>query len=85
MAEVQTNVQVTPNITLTSPTNAAGSEVLAAALLKSSENQAASTQALVAALVGAREPAAGLPAKKKQQTNAINAGLVALIVFLLWK
>ena len=82
MASATTKVTVEPTTTVntTVPT-----EPLAAALLKSSENQAASTQALVAALVGAREPAAGLPAKKKQQTNAINAGLVALIVFLLWK
>ncbi len=83
MADVETNVQVTPNITLTSPSNN-GSEAIAVALLKSSENQALATASLINALAPQRE--ATMPTKeKKKSDNYLKLALVALIALSLWK
>lgn len=85
MADVETNVQVTPNITLTSPpVNNSGSEAIAVALVKSSENQAAATASLINALVPQGE--ATMPGTKKpNDSNAMNLLLLGLIALLLWK
>lgn len=85
MADVETNVQVTPNITLTSPpVNNSGSDAIAVALVKSSENQAAATASLIHALVPQGE--ATMPrTKKANDSNTMNLLLLALIAFLIWK
>lgn len=76
-ARANTTVQVTPTVTLTAPPpNLDG---LAAALLRSSETQAATTQALVASLSGAREPAAGMPRSSGDASTWTNLALVAII------
>ena len=81
MASATTNVTVEPTTTVntTVPT-----EPLAAALLKSSENQAAATMALAAALKPQPEPGplGGLVGGKHP---TLNVALLGLIVFLLWK
>lgn len=81
MAEVTSNVQVQPTTTVntTVPT-----EPLAAALLKSSENQAAATMALAAALKPQPEPSL-LGNLGKGNNGAVNLALLGLIVLLLWK
>jgi hypothetical protein len=64
--------------------NNAGSESIAAALLKSSENQAVATATLAAALAPQRE--ATMPdSEKKTADNKLNLALLALIAFALWK
>lgn len=87
MAESTTNVQVTPTTTITLPSppvNNAGSEAIAAALLKSSENQAVATASLAAALAPQRE--ATMPTNaKKTADNKLNLALLAIIAFALWK
>lgn len=82
MAEAEVTVDVTPqtSVSLTAPP--INTEPLAAALLKSSENQAAATMTLAAALRPQSEPA--LPGGKKK-SQAMNAVLLVLIVFLIWK
>jgi hypothetical protein len=85
VADVETNVQVIPQITLTSPPpNNSGSEAIAAALLKASENQAAATASLISALAPVRE--AEMPtSQKKKRADTTKLMLFALIAFLLWK
>ena len=79
MADVATNVQVTPQVTLNAPPP--NSDVLAAAILKASENQAVSTAALASALRPAAQPS-GLLGLSNQHIKLV---LVGLIAFLLWK
>lgn len=83
MADVETNVQVTPTITLPAASSA-GSEAIALALLKSSENQAASTVSLINALAPQRE-ADSLAAPSKNSTDSTNIILLGLIVWLAMK
>lgn len=85
MADSVTTVNVTPNttITLPSPDNS-GSQAIAAALLKSSENQAISTASLISAMTP--QPQAVMPDTSKQQSaDKLNLGLLAIIGLLLWK
>lgn len=80
MATAAVDVQLQPSTTVntTVPT-----EPLAAALLKSSENQAAATMALAAALKPVSEPGPlGLGSGKNA---ALNLALLGLIVFLIWR
>ena len=85
MADVVTNVSVIPNVSLTSPpVNNSGTEALAVALLKSSENQAATTASLIAALAPQREPA--MPSSRKQQSDQTMLYVViGLVIFVFWK
>lgn len=87
MADSETTVNVTPNtsITLQAPAvNNAGSEAIAVALVKSSENQAAATASLINALVPQGE--ATMPGTKTpNDSNAMNLLLLGLIALLLWK
>lgn len=83
MADVETNVQVTPTITLPAQSSA-GSEAIALALLKSSENQAASTVSLINALAPQRE-ADSLAGPSKKSTDSTNLILLGLIVWLAMK
>lgn len=80
MASASVLVQLEPNTTVntTVPT-----EPLAAALLKSSENQAAATMALAAVLKPVPEP--GPLGLGDKQNSTLNLGLLALIGLLLWK
>ena len=77
-------VNVTPNTTITLPSSDIGFQTIAAALLKSSENQAIGTASLAAALAPQRE--AKMPAtEKKKSDNYLNLALLALIAVALWK
>ena len=78
--DVSLDLKPTTTINTTVPT-----EPLAAALLKSSENQAVATIALAAALKPQPEPEplAGLLGSGKSST--LNLALIALIAYLLWK
>ena len=80
MASSSVKVDLTPTTTVntTVPT-----EPLAAALLKSSENQAAATMALAAALKPVSEP--GPLGSLTKNTTTLNLALLGLIAFLLWK
>jgi len=80
MASSSVKVDLTPTTTVntTVPT-----EPLAAALLKSSENQAAATMALAAALKPVSEP--GPLGSLTKNKTVLNLALLAVIAFLLWK
>lgn len=81
MADSDVKVEVNPTTTLIAPP--INTEPIAAALLKSSENQAAATLTLAAALAPAREPS--MAGGSTNKSTGIQLALVALIVFLLWK
>lgn len=81
MADSDVKVEVNPTTTLIAPP--INTEPIAAALLKSSENQAAATLTLAAALAPTREPS--MAGGTKNKSTAMQLALVALIVFLLWK
>ena len=83
---VQTNVSVTPQITLDSTGQPAAtveaSQNLAAALVKSSQIQAQATAQLLS-LARPNDPAPAKPAGPL--SNPINLGLAALLAYLAWK
>lgn len=84
---VTTNVQVTPQVTLQS-NDEAGAKYIAAALIKSSQIQAAGTESLAVALARknpAPGEAGGSPAKPKTTTNPANLALWGLIAWALLK
>jgi len=91
VASAATTVNVTPSTTLTVTPHTSVSlsappintEPIAAALLRSSENQAASTMALAAALKPARE--AAMPGGATPANKTMDLALLALIVFLILK
>lgn len=83
MADSDVRVEVNPTTTLIAPP--INTEPIAAALLKSSENQAAATLTLAAALAPAPARESSMAGGTKNKSTAMQLSLVALIVFLLWK